>query len=304
MSDLPLQDPTALAKSSQLDVIARSIVEGYMMGQHKSPFKGTSVEFVEHRQYYPGDEIRHIDWRALGKTGKYYVKEFEEETNMRVYLLLDSSGSMAYAARTLSKFAYARIVAASLGYLLHHQRDAVGLISFDTQIRQRIEPSTNPKNFQFLTSTLMECQPGGETALSSVLSGLVPTLKRRSMIVLISDFFDDPRPLEQALQMFRRHRHEVILIQVLAPEELEFPFDKPTQFRSLERTAHRLLVDPHRLRQVYLKQFREFQDQLKNAALGCGDDLLSLQTVEPFEKAVGSYLTWRTQRGKTRHISR
>lgn len=300
MSAPPFHDPSALANFGQLDVIARLIVEGSMIGQHKSPFKGASVEFVEHRHYSPGDEIRHIDWRALGKTGKYYVKEFEEETNLRAYLLLDVSGSMGYAASTLSKFEYARILAASLGYLLHIQRDAVGLITFDTQVRDRFEPSTSSRNFRLMTSALADCKPGQETRLSTVLSGLIPTLKRRSIVILISDFFDDPEKLQQALQMFRRSRHEVILLQVIAPEEAEFPFDKPTQFRSLERETHRLLVDPHRLRQLYLKQFAAFQDQLKQIAAGCGNDLVVMQTKDPFDQALGAYLSWRTQRGKMR----
>ncbi|WP_437224519.1 DUF58 domain-containing protein [Planctomicrobium sp. SH661] len=300
MTSPPLHDPTALAKFGQLEVISRMIVEGAIMGQHKSPFKGSSVEFVEHRQYAPGDEIRHIDWRALGKTGKYYIKEFEEETNLRAYLVVDTSGSMAYAASTLSKFAYARLMAASLGYLLHSQRDAVGLVTFDTEIRSRIEPSTNPKNFRFITSALEECTPGGETSLAEILQKLIPTLKRRSLVFLISDFFEDPRQLELALQRFRRSGHEVILLQVIAPEEADFPFEKPTQFRSLERESHRLLVDPHRLRKVYLKQFQEFQISLKNIALGCGYDLLTSTTAESFDKVLGAYLNWRTRRGKKR----
>jgi len=299
MSAPPLDDPSALAKFGQLDVIARLVVEGSMIGQHRSPFKGSSVEFVEHRRYYPGDEIRHIDWRALGKTGRYYVKEFEEETNLRAYLVVDASGSMGYAASTISKFEYARILAASLGYLLHAQRDAVGLVTFDTQIRDRFEPSTNPKNSRLLTAALAERQPGKETRLSAVLPALIPTLKRRSLVILISDFFDDSDKLEQMLQMFRRSRHEVILMQVLAPEEVEFPFDKPTQFRSLERDAHRLLVDPHRLRQLYLKQFQTFQEQLKAMAAGCGNDLVTMQTTTPFRQSLGAYLSWRAQRGKS-----
>ena len=146
-ADPPLLDPTALARFGQLEVVARLVVEGYMIGQHKSPFKGSSIEFVEHRQYYPGDEVRHIDWRAYGKTGRYFVKEFEDETNLRCYLLLDASGSMGYAGRTLSKFDYARQLTAALGYLLLHQRDALGAITFDTQVRDRLEPSSKPQNF-------------------------------------------------------------------------------------------------------------------------------------------------------------
>ena len=144
----PLQDPSALVAFGRLEIVARHVVEGYMMGQHESPFKGSSIEFVEHRQYYPGDEIRHIDWRAYGKTGKYYIKEFEDETNLRCHLVLDASGSMKYGDSTISKFEYARLLTASLGYLLLNQRDAAGLVTFDTKIRERIQPSASRKVFR------------------------------------------------------------------------------------------------------------------------------------------------------------
>ncbi|MCA8995548.1 MAG: DUF58 domain-containing protein [Planctomycetaceae bacterium] len=298
MSDAPLHDPSALAQYGHIEVVSRLVVEGYMMGQHKSPFKGSSVEFVEHRQYYPGDEIRHIDWRAYGKTGKYYIKEFEEETNLRAYLLLDSSGSMAYGDSTLSKFEYARLLAASLAYLLHSQRDAVGLISFDTKERLRVEPSTNPKVFRQMMQALAETKPGQETSLGTFFEKVIPTLKRRSLVIILSDFFDDPQKLEKAVQLLKRNRHDVILFQVLAPEEEEFPYSKPTQFRSLERDAHRLLVDPNRLRSIYLKQFHQFQEDLSHIAGSSGFDLTNMKTTTPFDKALGAYLDWRTRRSQ------
>jgi uncharacterized protein (DUF58 family) len=295
---LPIDDPSALAGLGGLEMIARLIVEGYMIGQHKSPFKGSSVEFVEHRQYYPGDDVRHVDWRALGKTGKYYIKEFEEETNLRCYLLMDVSGSMAYGESTISKFEYGRILAAALAYLLTVQRDAIGLVTFDERIRDRIDPSTRSKNYQLIASCLQDCQPGRETGMAALFEQLLPTFKRRCLAIVVSDFFDDPAALQHVLQQFRKKRHEVILLQVLAPEELEFPFEKPTQFRSLERDSHRILVDPHRLRKVYLKQFQAFQDELKAMSLGCGFDLLTVSTAEPFGRALGAYLDWRARRRK------
>lgn len=295
-ADAPLEDPTALAKFGQIDVVARLIVEGYMIGQHKSPFKGSSVEFVEHRQYYPGDEIRHIDWRAFGKTGRYYIKEFEEETNLRAYLLVDGSGSMAYGQSTLSKFDYARYLASALGYLLVAQRDAVGMVTFDTGIRERIEPSTNPITFRRITDALQNWKPGRETSLAQVFARLIPTLKRRSLVILISDFFDQIEPLKQALQQFRHDRHEVILFQVLAPEEEEFPFNRPTQFRSLELSSHRVLVDPYRLRTVYLEQFAQFRAALEETCGNLGVDFLKLTTSQPYHRALGAYLDSRTRR--------
>lgn len=291
----PLEDPTALAKFGQLDVVARLLVEGYMIGQHESPFKGSSVEFVEHRQYYPGDEIRHIDWRAFGKTGRYYIKEFEEETNLRAYLLVDGSGSMGYGQSTLSKFDYARYLASALGYLLVSQRDAVGMMTFDTDVRARIEPSTNPQVFRRITETLQQWKPGSETSLAAVFAKLIPTLKRRSLVILVSDFFDDLEPLRNALQQFRHDRHEVILFQVLAPEEEEFPFSRPTQFRSLELASHRVLVDPHRLRSIYLEQFAKFQQGLQQTCGNLGVDLVKLVTTQPYHRALGAYLDARAR---------
>ena len=296
MPDVALTDPTALAQFGKLDVVARLVVEGFMMGQHKSPFKGTSVEFVEHRQYYPGDEVRHIDWRAYGKTGKYFIKEFEDETNLRCQLLVDCSGSMAFTGSTLSKFAYARQLAAALSWLLLQQRDAVGLVTFDTRVRERVEASALTQTFSRISDALDRRRPGGETSLAKVFQQIIPMIKRRSLIVILSDCFDKVEPLKRALQLFRHRRHEVILFQIVAPEEETFPFSRPTQFRSLERKAHRLLVDPHRLRQHYLEQYTKFSDDLREAAGAAGVDFQKLVTDQPYATALGAYLAARTRR--------
>jgi uncharacterized protein (DUF58 family) len=297
-TDPPLQDPTALARFGKLDVVARLVVEGSMIGHHKSPFKGSSIEFVEHRQYYPGDEIRHIDWRAYGKTGKYYIKEFEDETNLRCYLLVDASGSMAYAGRTLSKYDYARYLAASLGYLLLSQRDAAGLMTFDTAVRDRFDPSSNPQNFQRLVRTLETREPGGETSLAKVFEQIVPLIKRRALIVILSDCFDRIEPLATALKQFRHSRHEVLLFHVVAAEEEEFPFSKPTQFRSLERTRQRVLVDPHQLRAHYLERYRAFCEDLARRCGGIGVDYQRFVTNQPYHVALGAFLDARTRKKK------
>lgn len=292
----PLQDPTALARFGKLEVVARLVVEGYLMGQHKSPFKGSSIEFVEYRPYYPGDEIRHIDWRAYGKTGKYYVKQFEDETNLRCYLLVDASGSMAYGESTISKYAYARYLAASLGYLLLSQRDAAGLIAFDTDIRDRFDPTTGPHNFQRLVQTLEAREPGDETSLAGVFERLLPTVRRRSLLVVLSDCFDRIEPLGTALKHFRHARHEVIVFHIVAPEEEQFPFSKPTQFRSLERRRHRLLVDPHQLRAHYLEQYRAHCDELVRLCGRLGVDYQKMVTTQPYHVALGAFLDARTRR--------
>jgi uncharacterized protein (DUF58 family) len=301
---VPLHDPTALARFGNLELIARLVVEGYVMGQHKSPYKGSSIEFVEHRQYYPGDEIRHIDWRAFGKTGRYYVKEYEDETNLRCYLIVDCSGSMGYGESTISKSDYARQLAAALSYLLFTQRDAAGLITFDTQVRNQLPPSASPHSFQRIAQALEERKPGNETSLASVFSEIVPQLKRRSLIVILSDCFDELDPLLTALKMFRHHRHEVILFQIVAPEEETFPFSKPTQFRSLESPGHRKLVDPHRLRRIYLEQFQKFESDLLKACGSIGVDFHKIVTSEPYHVALGAYLAARTRLTSHRSIGR
>ena len=294
--DVPLSDPTALAKFGQLAVVAKLIVEGYLIGQHKSPFKGASIEFVEHRQYYPGDEIRHIDWRAFGKTGKYYIKEYEDETNLRTYLLVDASGSMSYSGKTISKWAYARQLAAALGYLLLSQRDAVGLTTFDTQIRDHTEPSTATHSFERIASLLENREPGGETSLGEVLAGIVPQLKRRSLVFVVSDLFDQVEKLLTALKELRHSRHEVVLLHVVAPEEEEFPFARPTMFRNLEKLSHRLLVDPHRLRKHYLENYRRFAKELSAGCGALGVDYFKMQTTDPYDRALGTYLDSRTRK--------
>lgn len=291
-----LDDPTALARFGGLEVIAKMVVEGYMIGQHKSPFKGSSVEFVEHRQYYPGDEIRHIDWRAYGKTGHYYVKEYEEETNLRAYLLVDCSGSMAYHGKTISKFEYAQQLAAALAYLLLSQRDGCGLITFDTKVADRWEPSTNRETFGRIVDLLQTRRPGREGSLGQVLTQILPTLKRRCLIFLFTDAFDQLEPLAAALKQYRMARHEVILFQITAPEEEEFPFRQPTQFRNLEQAGNEILADPHRLRKLYLSRFKGFRDALIKECGGAGIDFVSLTTERPYHKVLGEFLMTRSRR--------
>jgi len=295
-------DPDSLAKYGRLTMVARNVVEGFLSGVHKSPYKGFSVEFAEHRQYYPGDEIRHIDWRVLGKTDRYYIKEYEEETNLKAYLLVDASGSMAFTSREhqqpgiTSKFQYAQYVAASLAYLMLHQLDAVGLITHDNKIRTLLPPRANSKHLMHILHTLEETKPGGETSMAPLWHELAGKLRRRGMIVVLSDCFDQLEPLTRALQHFRHSRHEVILFHILAPEEIEFPFRKWTQFRNLETAGHRLLVDPQRLRKEYLENFNHFCTRLRRQAGQMQIDYHQMRTDEPVEKALGIYLTKRQSR--------
>ena len=291
-------DPTSLAKYGHLTLVARTLVEGFLTGVHKSPYKGFSVEFAEHRQYYPGDEIRHIDWRAFGKTDRYYIKEYEEETNLKAHLLVDASGSMGYRGKHTSKFQYAQYVAASLAYLMLHQRDAVGLALHDTQVRQLIKPRATSKHLLLVLQALEQARPGGETALAPLWHQVAGRLKQRGLVVILSDCFEDTPALLRALQHLRHRRHEVLLFHILAPEEIEFPFKKWTQFRNLEVAGHKLLVDPQRLRKEYRHNFDTFCKELRDAAGKARVDYHQMRTDDPVERALGIYLTRRQSSGR------
>jgi uncharacterized protein (DUF58 family) len=290
-------DPTALARFGRLELLARLVVEGVTAGLHRSPFKGFSVEFAEHRQYGPGDEIRHIDWRAFGKTDRYYVKEFEEETNLKAYLVVDSSGSMGYAGRTISKLEHARRMAASLAYLMIGQRDAVGLVTFDTLLRSMIPPRSAPSHFSVLCQELEATNTGGETALCGILHTLAERIARRGLVIILSDGFDDLDNLVSALKHLRHRHHEVLFFQMLAPEEEEFPFTRPMQLRNLERADHRLRVDPLALKAAYLDRLRKFCQNLKERIRGMGADYHRASTGEPVEKILLDYLSSRSRHG-------
>jgi uncharacterized protein (DUF58 family) len=292
-------DPTSLAKYGHLTLVARNLVEGFLTGVHKSPYKGFSVEFAEHRQYYPGDEIRHIDWRAYGKTDRYYIKEYEEETNLKAHLLFDASGSMAYTGKHPPKFQYAQYIAASLAYLMLHQRDAVGLVLHDTKVRRLLKPRANSKHLLQVLNALEQAKPEGETALAPLWHQAADQVKQRGLIVILSDCFEEGGqvdPLLRALQHFRHRKHEVLLFHILAPEEMEFPFKKWTMFRNLEIAGHRLLVDPQRLRKEYLQNFERFCGELRSACGRCQVDYHLLRTDEPVERALGIYLSRRQRR--------
>lgn len=277
----------------KLELIARQLVEGLMMGRHRSPFKGSSVEFVEHREYYPGDEIRHIDWRAFGKTGRYYIKEFEDETSLRSQILVDASGSMKYAGKSSSKFRYASALAASLAWLLLGQRDSVGLMTFDSKIRNQLRPSSSRDVFRQMAQVLEDTTPGEDTSLGKVIESALPSIKRRSLLILISDCFDSLEAMESALQRCRHARHEVVLFQIAAPEEIEFPFERPTQFRNFEDADNRLLVDPALLRKEYLRQYTEFSDGLVKLCGRLAIDHCLVRTDTPLQDVLGNWLAER-----------
>ncbi len=289
-------DPSALAKFGKLSLVARSVVEGFLSGIHQSPYKGFSVEFAEHRQYYPGDEIRHIDWRVYGKTDRWFIKEYEQETNLHAHILLDASGSMAYRGKGTSKLEYAAWIAASLAYLMLHQHDAVGLLVHDHKIRTTLPPHAGPKQLPRILQALEAGQPGGETGLAPLWHDLAGRVRRKGMFIILSDCFDKLPDLLLALRNLRHRRHDVLLLHILAPEEIEFPFRRMTQFRNLEQPGHKLLLDAAQMRQEYLKNFRTFCDGLRIGARDMQIDYHLLRTDEPVERALGHYLTRRMSR--------
>lgn len=296
-----LLDGEALAKIGRLELIARGVVEGFVAGRHRSPYKGFSVEFAEHRQYSPGDDLRDLDWRVLAKSDRYYIKQYIEETNLRATILLDASGSMAYrgekAARhqgqPLSKFEYGRFLAASLAHLMIHQQDAVGLVTFDTEMRRYIPARSRVSHLRVLLEQLVDSQAGRETSLAPILHDVAERIHRRGLVVIISDLFDEPEEIIKALHHFRYKKHEVLLLHVMAEEELTFPFDRWSKFENLEDPAQQLQVDPRALRAEYLSRVRRFCRQIE---LGCGQmnvDYVPMTTAKGFDLALAHYLAMR-----------
>jgi uncharacterized protein (DUF58 family) len=272
---------------------ARYVVEGLLSGLHQSPYRGYSVEFAEHREYAPGDEIRRIDWKAYGKFDRYFVKEYEEETNLRAYLLLDASASMDYGAAGLRKFDYGCYLAVSLAYLMLRQGDDVGLVTFGAQVQRYIPPRSGLKHLQALTSLLESTQPQGETHLDQVLREIAGKIKKRGMIIVMSDLFDAPDRVLHALKYFRHQRNEVMVFHLLDKNELEFPFERLTVFEDIEDINHRVLADPRVIREAYLHQVRAFIEEYRRE---CRRELIDYNlfpTTTPLDVALTRYLARR-----------
>ena len=287
-------DPQTLSKLDGLQLRARKIIEGYVSGPHRSPYHGFSIEFTQHRQYVPGDDLRHVDWKVFGRTDKVYLKQYEEETNLVSYLLLDASESMLYqgASSPLSKLEYAKCIAASLAYLILQQQDSVGVATFDSQVRKLIHPSGQPSHLQQVLHVLDQSPAEKKTAIGPLFHDLAERFKKRGIVVILSDLFDDPQKIRAGLQHFRHRQHDVIVFHILDVDEREFPFDQMTHFRGLEDWPDRM-TDPRQLRQIYLREMDRF---LKQIALGCREqrvDYVPLLTNQPLDIALSSYLAGR-----------
>lgn len=294
--------PRDLIKTiGRLEFLARSKKEGTVTGRHASPHKGFSVEFAEHRQYVAGDDLRDLDWRVFGKSDRYYIKQYIEETNMRVTLLVDASGSMSYTGdeaaelngRKLSKFDYARHLAASLAYLFIRQQDGVGLVTFDDTIREYLRPASKPSQVRLVLDSLLKTEPGSDTRCADTFHEIAERIPSRGLVIIISDLFDNAEAIKNALHHFRYKFHEVLVFHLMAEEELTFPFKKFDHFKCLEVDNLRLNIDPQTIRIQYLERVRA---HLKALELACGQMEADYVPVNTKTSVTETLLTYFSQR--------
>jgi uncharacterized protein (DUF58 family) len=299
MPEIPRQrqflDPAVIARLGTLELKARTIVEGFLSGLHRSPFKGFSVEFAEYRQYIHGDDLATIDWKVYARSDRYYIKKFEEETNLDCHLMLDVSGSMEYGSKGLTKLEYGSCLAASIAYLMNRQRDAVGLIAFDDRIVDMLPASARPGHLRALLVSLDRLRAGKETDVSKPLHQLADSLSKRGIVVLISDLLDEPEAVIRGLKHVRFRGTDVIVFQVLDPDEIDFPFERPTRFEDLE-TTEEIMAVPGLVREHYLCQIGGLIDRYKRELGVTGIDYQLLKTTDPLELALLSYLSARSRK--------
>ncbi len=287
--------PDVLVRISSLELLARSVVEGFLGGLHRSPFKGFSVDFMEYRPYVFGDDVRQIDWKVYARTGRHFVREFEGETNTRLHLLLDTSRSMGYSSGGQSKLNHGRFLAAAIAWLASHQRDACGLALFDTQVRQYLPPRGNRAHLHLILTALEEAKLGSTTNLERPLQKIAEQHRKRGFIVLISDLFTDIDAIERVLQSFRFAGHNVLVCQVLDPQEIEFDFKDVIELLDVE-TNERMLIDAKAARSQYQEKFQAHQNQLRRICGLLQVDYTVLRTDEPLDTTLFHYLSARSRR--------
>lgn len=290
-------DVGALDRLKRLDLRARLVVEGFISGQHRSPYHGYAVEFATHREYAPGDDLRHIDWKVWSRSDRLYVKEYEEETNFACTIALDASRSMEYGGQW-RKYDCAATAAASLGYLLQRQQDAVGLATFSGALTKTLPPTSHASNLKLLVQELEQTQPSGKLDSARPFSDLARQLGRRGIVVLISDLFWPAGVLADALKQFRLRRNEVIVFQVLHEDELMFPFREDTLFRGLEDSAQ-LHAEPPALRKTYLAAVERFLTEVRTTCARAGVDHVLLRTDQKLDAVLGAYLAFRQRIRRT-----
>lgn len=285
-------EPQMLAKLGQLEIIANTVVDGFLSGKHRSTHKGGCTDFAEFRPYAQGDDIRQLDWRHYAKCDRYYVKTFDDETNLQALLVADASGSMQFGMSTVTKWHYAQMACACLGHLLLRQRDSVGLAVMGDSLRHYVRPLPRASHLARVLNVLENTSATGESTLGKSLLEVTGRLKRRGMIILLSDCFGDVAQLKHVLQQFRARGHDTMVFQILAPEELTFPFRRESFFQDLE-LPRRLQVSPRSLRKQYLAEFQKFQDSLKEAMTDAGVDLVTMRTDQDLGDTLAQYLRRR-----------
>lgn len=291
-----LLSPRELSRVGNLQFLARGIVEGFCSGRHRSPHKGFSVEFKEHRQYVRGDELRNIDWKVFGKSDRLFIREYEEETNLRCTLLVDRSGSMSYKGERSdgkTKYDYGVQLAAALTYLMLGQQDAVGLITFDDKPRDHIPVRSRPSHLQNVLKALTSEVSYRETDLGGVFRQVAPKISRRGLVIIISDSMGDVSSIAKSLAQFRASRHEIIFFQILDPDEIDFPFAGRVQFKDLEDTSNEHTVDARSLKDAYLERLELHQTQLRDACQRNRVDFVPMTTDRPFSDALHAYMAFR-----------
>jgi len=285
-------EPKTLAGVKNLYLRARVVADGVMVGQHSSRAKGLSSEFEEHRGYTQGDDTRHIDWKTYAKYDRYFVKDYRKTTNLTAYLVMDASASMAYTSNGMSKFDYAATLAASLSYLMLKQQDAVGVITFSGKIDKMIPPKASRDHLHAILKVLEDTKPKGETSTAGVLRDLAASLKKRKLIILVSDLLDDPQAVSQGLKQLRARGSEVIVFHLLDRDELQFPFKEPSLFQDMENDL-RLLADPQAIRSAYLEALKALLDTYKHTCLTHRIDYSLFDTSIGLDRALVRYLRWR-----------
>jgi uncharacterized protein (DUF58 family) len=290
-------DPAALMRIKNMQLRARVVVEGFMSGLHRSPYHGFSVEFTEYRQYSPGDDLRYLDWKLYARSDRYYLKRFEDETNLRSWLLVDLSRSMGYGSLSYDKATYARTAAATIAYFLALQRDAVGLITFDVAIKDYLPARFRPGHLHRLMMALEHAPAGTATDLAAPLEQVAKTARKRGLVVLLSDLLAPLEALETRLGYLRSRGHEVVVMRVLDPAEIDFPFQEAALFHDVE-SGRELYVDPQLARERYRQRFAEHSAGLAKSCNKLGIDLRDLHTDQPLELALFDFLSARLRRGR------
>jgi uncharacterized protein (DUF58 family) len=290
-------DPRRAAAVEDLQLVARWVVEGFLHGLHRSPYVGFSVDFSSHREYAPGDDLRYVDWKVYGKSDRFYLKQFEVETNLILYLVLDASESMQYQGPNapMSKFAYAQCAAAALAFLVLHQRDAVGLAMFDQEIRQLIRPSSSPTQFKHLLHVMEETTAARKTSTGPIFHDLAERLGRRGIVVIISDLFDDVDSMLAGLKHLRHRKHDVIILHVLDPAEIDFPFQQVTMFKGLEALGE-VITEPRSLQAAYQREVQAFLKHVRAGSRAHQIDYVMIRTDQPLDTVLTAFLSSRKKR--------